>query len=151
MIDRFEGLLTELGSELGIPLHQDRLGACKLNVNNELHIQLECDAHQDNLLIAVFICDIPPGKFRENILKDALKSNCPFPKNGTLSFSDRNNKLTLFKYLRFAGLNGQKLAEFLAAFIEKATQWRVGVETGHTSQLAAPPTKPSTNILGLKP
>jgi hypothetical protein len=138
MIDRFEELLKELSVELGATLHPDRRGACKFKVNELIHIQLECDAHQENLLVAAFICDIPPGKFRENILKDALKSNGPFPKNGTLSFSERNNKLTLFSYLRLAPLTGRSLGEFLIKFIDKANNWRIGVETGHTAHLVAP-------------
>ncbi len=135
MTDRFEELLKELSALLGISLHPDHKGACKLVFNETLHVQLECDAALENLLIATFICDIPPGKFRENILKDALKANSPFPKIGTLAYSDRNNKLTLFTSLRLSNLTGVKLAEILSLFVDKANQWRTGVETGHTAQL----------------
>ena len=58
--DRFEELLKELGSEFGISLHPDKRGACKLRVNEAFHVQLECDPAQENLLIACFICEIPP-------------------------------------------------------------------------------------------
>jgi hypothetical protein len=151
MIDRFEELLNELGTELGITLHPDRKGACKLKINEALHVQIECDAHQENLLIATFICDIPPGKFRENILKDALKSNGPFPLNGTLAYSDRNNKLVLFSYFRLANLTGKQLAEFLNSFVDKANNWRIGVETGHTSHLISTSLKPTSGMFGMKP
>ncbi len=151
MIDRFEELLRELGAELGVTLHPDRRGACKLKINDQLHVQLECDTGQENLLIATFICEIPPGKYRENILKDALKSNSPFPKNGTLAYSERNNRLALFTRLRLSNLDGRTLADFLGAFVEKATQWKNGVETGHTSNLVSGQSKPSSNIFGLKP
>src|SRR5277367_5219942 len=110
MIDRFEELLNELSTELATPLHTDRKGACKLKINETFHVQLECDAHQENLLVATFICDVPPGKYRENILRDALKANWPFPKNGTLAYSDRNNKLVLFSNFQLANMNGKKLA-----------------------------------------
>jgi hypothetical protein len=141
MIDPFEDLLRALGAELETTLHPDRKGACKVRFNETSHVQLECDAHQENLLAATFISDIPPGKYRENILRDALKSNGPFPKNGTLAYSDRNNKLVLFSYLRISGLTGKKLAEFLAAFLDKANNWRIGIETGHTSHLVTVPPK----------
>lgn len=136
MIDPFGELLDELGNELGIPLHLDKKSACTLNINDQFHVQLECDPHQENILVAAFICDLPPGKFRENILRDALKSNEPFPRNGTLAYSDRNNKLALFAHLRLASLNGRRLSEFLNTFLEKANGWRTGVETGQTSSLA---------------
>lgn len=150
MIDRLEELLNELGAELGTTLHPDKKGACKLKINETLHVQMECDAHQENLLVATFICDIPPGKYRENILKDALKANGPFPVNGMLAYSDRNNKLALFSYFRLASLTGKKLSEFLAAFVEKANHWRLGVETGHTSHLVSTSIKPESGMFGMK-
>ncbi len=139
MTDPFEALLQELGAELGITLHPDRKGACKLKINETFHVQLESDGHQENLLVAAFVCDVPPGKYRENILRDALKANWPFPQNGTLAYSDRNNKLVLFSYFRIANVNGKKLAEFLTVFLDKANNWRIGVETGHTAHLVPPP------------
>ncbi|MGC1878546.1 MAG: CesT family type III secretion system chaperone [Rhabdochlamydiaceae bacterium] len=135
MIDRFEQLLNELGTQYTTPLHPDKKGACKLMMDENSHIQLECDAHQENLLVAAFICDLPPGKYRENILKDALKANAPSLKNGILAYSDRNNQLVLFSYLPMLSLNGKKLAEFLTIFLDKVKNWRIGVETGHTSHL----------------
>lgn len=151
MINPFEELLDELGKEYDVPLHLDKMSACTLNINDEFHIQLECDAYQEKILIATFICDLPPGKFRENILRDALKSNDPFPKNGTLAYSDRNNKLALFSHLRLASINGYKLSEFLKLFLEKASEWRIGVETGQTTSLIPQNLKPSGNIFDIKP
>lgn len=151
MVDPFEALISELGIELGVALHLDKKGACKLKINEMFDVQLETDAHQENLLIAAFIGDVPPGKYRENILRDTLKANWPFPKNGTLAYSDRNNKLVLFSYFRLANLNGKKLAEFLGIFIDKANNWRIGMETGHTAHLISVPAKTSDGIFGMKP
>ncbi len=138
MIDPFEELLRELGSEYGISLHLDKMNACSLKMSDHLNIQLECDPHRENILAVAFICDLPPGKFREDILRDALKSNGPFPQNGTLSYSDRNNKLALFSRFPLANLNGHKLAASINAFVEKANQWRIGIETGTTASLVYP-------------
>ena len=149
MIDRFQDLLNELGAELALTLHPDRVGACNLKTKDDFNVKLECDAHQENLLIAAFICDIPPGKARENILRDALKSNGPFPQNGAIAYSERNNKLVLFTYFRLSNLNGRKLAEFLGVFLDKASSWRIGVETGHTANLIAQASKPPSGMFGL--
>lgn len=152
MIDRFVELLVELSTELGVELYPDKKGACQLVIEDTLHVQLEPDARGESLLMATFICDIPPGKYRENILRDALKSNNPFPQVGTLAYSDRNNKLSLFSYLPFIELTGSKLAEHLNKFIDKANQWRSGVENGNTSHLVTPAAKPSSGgMFGLKP
>ncbi len=150
MIDRFDEILNELGNIYSVTLHPDKVGACKIQFPEQFAIQLECDPHLENLLVATYICEIPPGKFRENIFKDALKANHPFAQNGALAYSEKNNQLVLFSYLRLASLNGRKLSEFIQAFIEKASGWRTGVETGQTSQLVSQSSKSSGTIFDVK-
>jgi hypothetical protein len=135
MMDRFQELLAGLGQLLGIPLHTDKRGVCKLSVRGELFVQLEFDPAHDRMLMATFICEMPPGKLRENIFRDALKSHYPFPTLGTLSYSERNNNLSLHLYLALQGLTPQKCAETLATFIKKASRWKEGVATGRTAEL----------------
>jgi Tir chaperone protein (CesT) family len=152
MIDRFEELINELSLQLGIPLHPDKIGACTLQTKDGFEVQLECDRLQEKLLIVAFICDVPPGKLRENVFKDALKANGPYPQHGILSFSESNNKLALFAALPFTYLSGHTLCEFLNAFLDKASQWKNGVETGRTSELLSSQTsKPSRGMFGLRP
>jgi hypothetical protein len=148
--DRFEELLNELSIEFGVALHPDKRGACKLRINETLNVQLECDPSQENLLIASFICEIPPGKFRENILKDALKCNGPFPVHGTLSYSERNNQLALFAFLHLSNLNGKTLADFITSFTEKVSNWRIGVETGRTVNLVSQQASSARSIFDIK-
>jgi hypothetical protein len=146
----FATLLDDLSPQLGIPLFPDKLGACKLNFNHVLDIQLEYESRKDQVLIASFLSDVPPGKFRENTLKDALKANYPFPTHGTLAFSDRNNKLTLFATFHISSLTGAKLADFLSLFKEKAMLWKKAVESGNTASLVPQAKKLESNPFGLK-
>lgn len=149
-MDRFEEILSELGNLLGATLHPDRRGACKLNVNDILHVQIEMQPEKERLLLACMICEIPPGKFRENILKDGLRANWPYPIHGTLSYSEKNNNLCLFEHISLENLNGQKLLNSLNAFIAKADSWRLGVEQGQTSALVPSVKKGESGIFGLK-
>lgn len=135
MMDRFEELLVGLGKLLSLPLHPDKQGVCKLSIQNELFVQLEYDPSRDRILMATFICEMPPGKLRENIFRDALKSHYPFPQLGTLGYSERNNMLSLYLYLPIQNLSPEKCAQQLAAFIKKAKLWKEGVSTGQTAQL----------------
>lgn len=151
MVDRFQELLNQLSVEIGLTLHPDKIGACTLKTREDFEVRLECDPRQENLLLAIFICEVPPGKFRENILKDALKSNAFFPQIGTLAYSDRNHQLTLFTFAPLPLLNGAKLAELLNAFIDKAYQWRTAVESGTTATLVATSSKSSSGMFGLTP
>lgn len=132
-MDAFEELIKDLGKTVDLPLHLDKNRACRLNINGQLHVQIESDITQERVLIAAFLCDIPAGKFRENVLREALKANFPLNRIGTLSYCERNNKLTLFEYLPMQNLNAQKLADYLAKFLEKADSWRVAIEGGQPS------------------
>lgn len=150
MIDRFEELLHELSKELTIALHPDRIGACTLIIEDGPSVQLECDKTPGNLLIGSFLCEIPPGKFRENILRDALKANDPFPENGILAYCEGNDQLLLFSSHPMTELTGPKLSNLLHLFIEKAIQWRTAVETNTTSTLLPSTSKPSSGMFGLR-
>jgi hypothetical protein len=145
-MDRFEELLMHLGDILNVQLLPDLHRACTLNINGQLHIQLQIDEAKDSLLIASFLCDVSPGKFRENVLKEALKANGAYPRVGTLGFSSRKNKLALFEYLPLPGLKAEKVADFLAQFIEKCELWRLSVESGSTPPPGLAPTHTNRSI-----
>jgi hypothetical protein len=149
-MDRFVEILHELGNLLGTALHPDKHGVCKLNVNDLLHVQIEFQPERERLLLACMICEIPAGKFRENILKDSLRANWPYPLHGTLSYSEKNNHLCLFEYLSTENLTGQKLLDALNAFIAKADSWRLGVQQGDTNSLIPTTKKSESGIFGLK-
>lgn len=129
-MDRFAILLDDLGTLIQVPLHPDHHRSCSLNVNGQLHVQIQEDENKDQLLVATFIGEIPPGKFRENILKETLKENNLFSRLGTFSYSERNNQLAFFSYLPLAGLRGDTMADFLELFFEKAFSWRTALATG---------------------
>lgn len=133
-MDRFANLLADLGALINVPLHPDPKRGCRLNIDNQLHIQITEDEPKDRLLIAAFVCDIPPGKFREKVLLETLKENNLYPRLGTFAYSERNNKLGLFSYVYYPGLTGDNFADFLGVFIEKIFTWKTGVETGQLPQ-----------------
>lgn len=149
-MDRFTELLAELGEILDTDLRPDVRGHCKININNQWNVQIEFHPERELLLFASFLCDISPGKFRENSLKDGLKANWPSPKGGTLCYSERNNQLSLFEYISTEQLTGKSLASALEAFIAQGESWRNAVETGRTADLVPSAKKSQGNIFGMK-
>lgn len=127
-MDRFSQILYDLGKEIGTDLYPDQHRLCQLNWQDQLHIQLQYEEAKDRLLIGTFLCDVPPGKFREKIFREALKSNAEFPRIGTLAYSDRNNKLTFFEYVYPDNLRSDKLFQLLQQFVSKAHQWKEAIE-----------------------
>jgi hypothetical protein len=103
--------------------------------------------------MATFIAEVPPGKLRENILRDALKAHFPYPELGSFGYSERNNKLSLFHYIPLSGLTGEKCATLLASFIDKALKWKEAIEMGQTAALVPGGSTTTTPLspLNLKP
>jgi len=134
MIDRFEDILQGLGQEFDLPLHTDKHHACAIRVKAGLIVQLEKDPAQERLLIASQVVEVPPGKFRENVLKEALKANgLPDPRVGVFAYIAKINQLVLFQYYPFDILTPQRLAGLLGPFIQTAEKWREAIEAGSAS------------------
>lgn len=151
MMDIFAQLLSDLGLLLDIPLSLDKRGACKLHIEDALHLQLEPDTNREKLLLFCFLSEIPPGKFRENVLRDALKTNADPNTFGTFGFSERNNQLVLFAYLPFHPLTAKELLDFLHVFITKAQAWKQGIATGQTIHLSPEPMQKTLSPFDIKP
>lgn len=133
-MDRFALLLADLSVLINLPLHPDHKRCCRLIINHQVTLQIEDEESRDRLLVAAFVCDIPPGKFRENTLKEALKENNLYPRIGTFAYSERNNKLAFFSHVYYPGLRGDNFADFLEVFLEKIFTWKTGIETGQLPQ-----------------
>ncbi len=148
MTDRFEELLAALSNVFETSLHRDRNHACAIQVKKGLIIQLQADETQENLLITSNVVEIPPGKFRENVLQAALKSNGEKdPIIGIFSYIPKTNHLFLFQRYPFDILSGEKLASLLLPFIDKAEEWRDSVTNGRAGPMSAPALFPP----GLRP
>jgi hypothetical protein len=133
-MDRFQQLLYDLGDILELPLYSENQ-KCRLSINEELEVQLEYDASKERVLIACYCVEIPPGKFRENVLKESLKANGIFPRIGTYGYSEEKNKLALFQYVTLENQNANNFADILAQFIDRAKRVKQAVERGNPALL----------------
>jgi hypothetical protein len=130
----FPELIHELGELMGVSLEIDAKEACTLEVNQKFNVQIELDPSRERVLLVAMVSELPPGKFRENILRDGLKANyLAEEKQGVLSYIDRQNSLVLFEYLQVEGLNTEILFQRLQKFIDRALQWHTSIENGHSS------------------
>lgn len=132
-MDRFQELLWDLGEIIEVPLHADKNHACEILLDDTLTIHLEMDSHGEDLVIGSFIAELPPGRFRENVLKESLKVNATYHEFGSLAYIEKNNILILHKNLPTDELTGQKLGDFLEMFIAEAESWRSAIVDGHAA------------------
>lgn len=131
MINQFEELLQSLSQIFRLPLHIDRLNACSIQLHETLTIQLQLDVSQENLWIFCKLIEIPAGKFREIVLREALKANSlPDPRTGVFGYLASSNHLALFQKYPLTILNGERLAGFIGAFLELAALWQNAIQNG---------------------
>lgn len=143
MIPRFEELLQELSKVFHLALHPDKSHACSIRFETQATLQLQLDLSQENLLLFSKLVEIPPGKFRENVLREAMKTNAlPDPKAGILCYLAPSNHLCLFQRYPLDILNGERLGGLIGSFLEFGDAWNKAVAGGRPAPL--PP-------FGLKP
>jgi hypothetical protein len=125
----FEQLIAALSQSLGISLQTEKGTICKLLIHESLKVQLEYEPSFERILIACFICELPPGKFREDVLKEALKANDSLTRLGTFGYSEKNNSLAYFLYVS-EKKDANAISEILMRFAETADVWKKAIESG---------------------
>lgn len=146
-MDRFSEILSELGSILGISLVEDKYQACSILIP-PLTIQLQLDPTQEHLILFTKIIDLPPGKFRENVLTEALKMNgLPDPRVAIFSYIGKTNHLAIHQTYPLSFINGEKLSGIFGAFFELGESWHTSIQQGR-----AGPASSGTSIpFGMRP
>ncbi len=148
MISQFEELLQKLGQVFALDLHLDRKHACSIQIHPSLIIQLQLDPSQEYLWIFTKVAETPPGKFRENLLKEALKANAlPDPRPGILGYILTTNQLAQFQKYPLFILNGERLSGIIGSFLEMAESWQEAIRNGQSAPTKA---QEQTNPFGMQ-
>lgn len=155
MVTDFLGvMLQEMGATLEITdLHPDRNNTCQIRLKNGLDIQLELDKSGQFIVLGSDLGTVPPGKYRENLFREALKANdMPYPNHGTLAYSKKSDHLVLFEKMNIKDLNGEKVAVEITPFSEKALIWKEALQRGDIPSLnQSYMSKSSGGMFGLRP
>jgi len=130
VLDMFESLLDELAKALEIEkLTPDENNSCIIKFENELEIQIEPLDTGSFLFINVDLGEMPPGRYREEVFREALKANgMETPRHGTFCYSDQSDHLMLYKLIPLQDITGERVAAFLTPFMEKAVKWKETLE-----------------------
>ena len=126
----FDEIVRELSEEIDTPLEVDVMNALSIQIDDKLLLQMQFDDYKDQLLLALTIGEVPPGKFREKVLLHALKANGIFPNVGSFGYREETNELILCDFIPFEDLSGKKLAEHLGGFIDTAQEWDKALSSG---------------------
>lgn len=153
--DLFGTILQELAHSMEIAdLHPDRNNSCLIRLKNDLQIQLELDRSGEFMIIGSDLGDVPPGKYREVLFREALKANgMQTPLNGILAYSQKSNHLVIYEKLHIKDLNGEKIAAAITPFSEKANAWKDALARGEVpalNQVYSSESR-SSGMFGLRP
>ena len=129
--DRMGQLFEELGKRLNIKITPDLKGSCRIRFKGGVEVQMEQSSNGRYLTLLCNMGEIAPGKYRENVLREALKANGRQPPlYGIFSFSKKQNIFYLFDQVPLDDLSGTRLFEFVQPFLEKAQLWKSAVARG---------------------
>lgn len=150
----YSSLLQELGQVLQLPnLQPDSNNTCLIKFKGDIKVQIELDRSSQFLIIGTDLDAIPAGRYRETLFTEALKANgMASPRYGNFAYSKQADHLVLFEMLPLNGLTGQKVADFLSHFLEKARLWKEAIGKGDVPE-STPHSRmtPSSGIFGLRP
>ena len=130
----FEEILKDLGNMFHLTLHVDHSNACSIQIQSGLIVQIQLDEMQENLWIFSKLAELPPGKFREDVLQEALIPNhLPDPRAAIFGYIALTNELALFQKYPIAALDGENLAGIVGAFLEMGRLWQTAIVEGKTA------------------
>ena len=147
-MDFFTDILKEVGRLLNVALKPDAHDSCAIVLRDKITLRLELDKARENLIIGSEIGELPPGRYREEVLKAALLSNgAPPPLMGTFAFSKRRNALICFEMMDVKDFTPDRIVALLPPLIEKAEKWQEALLRGQVPQ----PAPHSGDARGLRP
>lgn len=131
VVNAFEAVLQELGEALKLELKPNQFNAVVIKDPDGLEVQLEYNPKYDSIMLYAELGALPPGRYREDILREALKANAKeYPRNGIFAYSDAKDSLVIFVDRSLHELNGEKIAYLYTPFLEKAKKWRDALARG---------------------
>jgi len=147
MSKKFDRVLSELQKVLGIPLHIDETGACSILLNDLITLQLEIDPGENYLIIGSYLIEILPGRFREMVLKAALKANYGKEKGiGSFSYIPKTGQLFLFESIPLSFVEPEQFFPYFHQLANKAAIWKGSLVKGvipSPAQFLNPPFGPT--------
>ena len=152
--DAFGLLLQDLGKLLHISkLEPDSNNSCLINFPGQISIQMEVDRSGNFLILGCDIGTLPPGRYRELVFREALRSNgLPPPHFGEFCYSKQADKLMLMQQIPMKEIHADKIQSVITPMLEKAKYWKETISRGDTPSISTVSTasKGGAGMFGLK-
>jgi len=148
----FDELIEYLSEELHIELIPDNQHTVSILVDDNLTVQMEVDDYKKEFLFVVFIAEIAPGRFREEVFKSALIANNLSTRIGTFSYYKEENQFIFHKFVS-TETPKEEILNFLTEVIYVAEKWKKALESGRSAPDDLPSKSKDSSLkpFGLKP
>lgn len=148
----FESLLRELGEKIQLPLESSSNNNLSLKLKDN-EVVLQKDSKQPFLIISFEIAEIPIGRYRENLLREALKFNALNQLHaGVFAFSKKEQKLILFEMLPFSDISADQVFSIMQLLSEKVTVWKEALNRGNIPMIdPSSQARSGGGIFGIRP
>lgn len=149
-----ESLLKELGEKIDLPkLESTRNNNIALILKGKNEVVLQQHKTEPYLIISFEIVEIPAGRYRENILREALKFNgLNKAHEGIFGFSKKTQKLFLFDMLPMDDISGDQVNTIMQALSEKVTVWKEALSRSDIPTIGATiQAKSGGGLFGIRP
>lgn len=131
MARTFAEIMKELEPHLQIDTTPDSNDACRFRIDGTLPVQIELNHSTGFLMICSEIGELPPGRYREDVFRSALRENGkPFPRFGDFGYSKKNHNLVLYDSLPLDTVDGESLFNHLLVLSQKARTWQDSIQRG---------------------
>lgn len=149
--DAFGILLEDLSKILNIPdLHPDRNHSCLIKFPDGLKAQLEIDRLGENLIIGIDVGEPDVGRYRENLFREALKSNGLPNHAGIFAFSQKSKHMILYDLVPLKDINAEKVAAVIQPLVDKALIWSEAISRGDVPSVQGQTSGSTSGMFGLR-
>jgi len=144
--------VEDLTQGLGLNLDIEDSPSYTLTIRDH-EVQLELDNTGDCIVVSVVLGKVPSGRYREDILEQALRSNgFPPPFFGIIGYSLEGDILVLHRKFHASKLSKKLIMDSIPPFIQMAEEWSraLGASSVPIASKPDPSTAPNMlQILGI--
>lgn len=146
---QFGAILKEFETFFNCPLKPDDNHSCLIKMGIGIALQVELN-RDGMILIGCRLGTLPMGRYRDLIIREALKSNdATSLASGILGFSQKLNQLVLFTRLDPNLLSPDYMLALLPPFVTKAKLWVDTIAKGELPASSAASSRLPSGIFGL--
>lgn len=133
---QFEEILKDFEPFFNCSLKPDANDSCLIKMTSGVNIQIELNSY-GSLIIGCRIAALQMGRFREQVIQEALKANsCSSPFSGSFGYSSKSQNLILFIIVDPKELEVNKILDLMQLFTTKAQLWVEALAKGELPVLS---------------